>query len=211
MGNCLGKESEKPAEKPSDQTQPNGYYSGTQNGIPAGHPSGIPTHPSKEPIGSRVNIQLQDPSVGIGLRTIYLPQVIQPGPRTTDIKVYLDNMGIKEVNPTAGNDYLYIPEDHPAEFDAINTLVTAQVMINFVRRCLRDMNDKTRLSWPGDLGEENPLKCYPWADERKSIVYSYCHQYYHLITISHALSTHHTIYRLLFLNKIKYDIEIFLH
>ena len=82
------------------------------------------------------------------------------GPRTDDVIVELINMNISHVPPTEGNDYLYDPETHPAEFDAINTLVTSQLLINLTRRCLWENGEKEVPAWRWG---RDPITAYPYA------------------------------------------------
>ena len=82
------------------------------------------------------------------------------GPRTDDVIVELINMNISHVPPTEGNDYLYDPETHPAEFDAINTLVTSQLLINLTRRCLWENGEKEVPAWRWG---RDPITVYPYA------------------------------------------------
>ena len=82
------------------------------------------------------------------------------GPRTDDVIIELINMNISHVPPTEGNDYLYDPQTHPAQFDAINTLVTSQLLINLTRRCLWENGEKEAPAWRWG---RDPITVYPYA------------------------------------------------
>ena len=90
------------------------------------------------------------------------------GPRTDDFIIELKNMNIPNVPPTEGNDYLYNPETHPAEFDAINTLAVSQFLLNLVRRSLWENGEMDPPTWA--WGKE-PITVFPYASNVPTAYY----------------------------------------
>ena len=91
------------------------------------------------------------------------------GPRTDDVIVDLLNMGITSVPPTQGNDYLYKPDTHPAEFDAINVLAITQIIVNMYRRSLQEIGERQPWEW---MWGRRPITVLPYAFRLPKAYYS---------------------------------------
>ncbi len=117
-------------------------------------------------IGSKVRIWKQDPSVNkIGIRTSYIPTIVESGPKDKDIIV----KGMPNVLPNSNNDFVFSPAQNPMEFDAVHTFsVVRQVLTNY-RRALNRNNVTQNFDW--QWGPE-PISVYPWAGIEPNAYYS---------------------------------------
>jgi hypothetical protein len=120
---------------------------------PAAPPAPIPIPiPIPLPVGARALIWKQDPSVAeIGIRKVFLPGAILPGPRDARIIV----QGLAPVSPNAMGDYITTPGTDA--FDAVHTFaVVRQTLIMYQRATA------SQLPWQWNSGgNTDPLNVFP--------------------------------------------------
>jgi hypothetical protein len=115
-------------------------------------PTGIPAAPPSP--GARALIWKQDPSVTeIGIRKIYVPGNVLPGPR--DARIANGVPGIPPVSPNAMGDYITTPGTDA--FDAIHTFAVVRQTLTMYQRALN-----SPLPWQWNTGgNTDPLQVFP--------------------------------------------------
>lgn len=115
-------------------------------------PTDIPAAPVLP--GVRALIWKQDPSVAeIGIRKVYLPGNVLPGPR--DARIANGVPGISPVSPNALGDYITTPGTDA--FDAIHTFAVVRQALTMYQRAL---NGQVPWQW-NTGGNTDPLQVFP--------------------------------------------------
>ena len=120
---------------------------------------GAPSAPTDIPAvpvlpGVRALIWKQDPSVAeIGIRKVYLPGNVLPGPR--DARIANGVPGIPPVSPNAMGDYITTPGTDA--FDAIHTFAVVRATLTMYQRAL---NGPVPWQW-NTGGNTDPLQIFP--------------------------------------------------
>jgi hypothetical protein len=115
-------------------------------------PTGIPAAPIIP--GARALIWKQDPSVAeIGIRKVYLPGNVLPGPR--DVRISNGAPGIPPVSPNAMSDYIQTPGTDA--FDAVHTFAVVRATLTMYQRAL---NGPVPWQW-NTGGNTDPLNVFP--------------------------------------------------
>ncbi len=144
--------------------------------------------------GSRINIWKQDPTVrGLGVRTTYIPNKVNPGPSDSQIAV----KGLPNVYPDSNGDFLlptpdqlvvediYNPPKITVEeqkFDAAHSYAVARKVLTMYQRVLG-----WELKWAWNTGSnDEPLYIYPHADVGRTAYYdrslkSIRFEYFHVL------------------------------
>jgi hypothetical protein len=120
---------------------------------PAAPPEPIPVPiPIALPVGARALIWKQDPSVAeIGIRKMFLPGVILPGPRDAR----LITQGLAPVSPNALGDYITTPGTDA--FDAVHTFAVVRQTLTMYQRATG-----SQLPWQWNSGgNTDPLDVFP--------------------------------------------------
>lgn len=116
--------------------------------------------------GSRVKIWKQDPSVkSIGIRSSYISTEVQDGPSDQDIIL----QGMPHVVANANNDFIFLPQENPLEFDAVHTFTIVRQVLTMLRRALNRMQITQNFNWY--WGPE-PINVYPRAGLDANAYYS---------------------------------------
>jgi hypothetical protein len=116
--------------------------------------------------GSKVKIWKQDPSVvSIGIRSSYISTEVLDGPSDHDIVV----QGMPHVVANANNDFIFLPEENPLEFDAVHTFTIVRQVLTMLRRALNRMLITQNFNWY--WGPE-PINVYPRAGLDANAYYS---------------------------------------
>ena len=104
------------------------------------------------PVGARALIWKQDPSVAeIGIRKVFLPGVILPGPRDARIIA----QGLAAVSPNALGDYITTPGTEA--FDAVHTFAVVRQTLSMYQRATG-----SQLPWQWNSGgNTDPLNVFP--------------------------------------------------
>lgn len=111
------------------------------------------------PVGSRVLIWKQDPSVSeVGTRKVFLPGLILQGPR--DARITHGAPGITPVSPNAFGDFVLAPDTD--QFDAIHTFAVVRQTLTMYQRALAAGNNPAPLPWQwNDAANTDPLSVFP--------------------------------------------------
>jgi hypothetical protein len=111
------------------------------------------------PLGSRVLIWKQDPSVSdLGTRKVFLPGLVLQGPR--DARVTFGEPGIAPVNPNAFGDFVVSPNTD--QFDAIHTFAVVRLTLSMYQRALASGGNAAPLPWEWNSASNTaPLKVFP--------------------------------------------------
>lgn len=120
---------------------------------PAAPPPPIPIPiPIPLPVGARALIWKQDPAVAeIGIRKVFLPGVILPGPRDARIIA----QGLASVGPNAFGDYITTPGTDA--FDAVHTYAVVRQTLTMYQRAAG-----SQLPWQWNSGSNtDPLNVFP--------------------------------------------------
>jgi len=151
------------------------------------------TEPLTLPSGSAVYLWKQDPSVTrVGIRKVYLPHKIRPGPRDDNIEVVLEIPGTTEkdhkatalANPDALGDFLADIEGDPFCFDLVHTYAVVRLTVDMYIRDLQLLDWK----WNWDLNlppgqPKTPIKVLCHAGEKANATYhrgKKCLKFYYL-------------------------------
>ncbi len=119
----------------------------------------MPAEQAAVPLGSRVLIWKQDPSVSdLGTRKVFLPGLVLQGPR--DARISFGEPGIAPVNPNAFGDFVVSPNTD--QFDAIHTFAVVRLTLSMYQRALASGGNAAPLPWQWN-GASNtaPLKVFP--------------------------------------------------
>lgn len=111
------------------------------------------------PLGSRVLIWKQDPSVSeLGARKCFLPGVVLQGPR--DARITNGTPGIAAVSPNAFGDFVLAPGTE--QFDAVHTFAIVRLTLTMYQRALAMDNQAAPLPWQwNDARNTAPLSVFP--------------------------------------------------
>ncbi|CDG84964.1 hypothetical protein [Janthinobacterium agaricidamnosum] len=111
------------------------------------------------PLGSRVLIWKQDPSVSeLGTRKAFLPGLILQGPR--DARIVNGVPGIPPVSPNAFGDFIMSPNTD--QFDAIHTFAVVRQTLTMYQRALARNQQGAPLPWQwNNASNTDPLKVFP--------------------------------------------------
>lgn len=116
--------------------------------------------------GSKVRIWKQDPSVeSIGIRTSYIPTKVNSGPGDKDIEI----KGMPDVMADSNDDFLFDPDQNPAEFDAVHTFTVIRQVLTMYRRALNRNGVTENFNW--QWGPE-PISVYPRAGKDANAYYT---------------------------------------
>lgn len=116
--------------------------------------------------GSRVKIWKQDPSVeSIGIRSCYISTEVLEGPADRDIVL----KGMPHVVANAHNDFIFLPEENPLEFDAVHTFTIVRQVLTMLRRALNRMGITQDFHW---FWGPEPIHVYPRAGLDANAYYS---------------------------------------
>jgi len=134
----------------------------------AGRKKDADTEPnSGAPRGSKVRLWKQDPTVeAIGIRTAWLPDNVQAGPKDEFIEI----RNMRRATPNENGDFLYDNATHPNEFDAVHTFSVVRKVLTMFQRALNRMGVTDHFGWQWDDG--TPLKVYPHAGETANAYYT---------------------------------------
>lgn len=111
------------------------------------------------PVGSRVLIWKQDPSVTeLGTRKCFLPGVIVQGPG--DARIVAGQPGIAPVSPNAFGDFIVAPNTD--QFDAVHTFAVVRQTLTMYQRAMASGGVPAPLPWQWNGGGNTaPLQVYP--------------------------------------------------
>ena len=111
------------------------------------------------PVGSRVLIWKQDPSVSeLGTRKAFLPGLIVQGPR--DARITFGEPGIAQVSPNAFGDFIVSPNTD--QFDAVHTFAIVRMTLSMFQRALAVDGTAAPLPWQwNSASNTDPLRVYP--------------------------------------------------
>ena len=111
------------------------------------------------PVGSRVLIWKQDPSVSeLGTRKAFLPGLIVQGPR--DARITFGEPGIAQVSPNAFGDFIVSPNTD--QFDAVHTFAIVRMTLTMFQRALAVDGTAAPLPWQwNSASNTKPLRVYP--------------------------------------------------
>jgi len=116
--------------------------------------------------GSRVKIWKQDPSVeSIGIRSSYISTEVRDGPSDQDIEL----QGMPHVVANSNNDFIFLPEENPLEFDAVHTFTIVRQVLTMLRRALNRMQITQNFNW---FWGPEPIHVYPRAGLDANAYYS---------------------------------------
>ncbi len=117
--------------------------------------------------GAKVRMWKQDPTVhDPGIRTVYIPTPIQPGPKDEFVKI----MGMPAVAPDADGNFLYDPQQNPQEFDSVDAFAAVRQTVTMVQRALKRMGVQKEFTW--QWGKGTPVSVYPHAGDMANAYYS---------------------------------------
>ncbi|MDC8757220.1 hypothetical protein [Janthinobacterium fluminis] len=127
-----------------------------------GKPRRFPVPPAEQaavPLGSRVLIWKQDPSVSdLGTRKVFLPGLVLQGPR--DARVTFGEPGIAPVNPNAFGDFIVSPNTD--QFDAIHTYAVVRLTLSMYQRALASGGNAAPVPWQWNSASNTaPLRVFP--------------------------------------------------
>lgn len=136
------------------------------------------------PPGSRCYVWKQDPTVArIGIRKVFLPHAIYPGPKDADIEVVLalpaaagavpekDVKATAIANPDDDHDFLCDIKGDPFCFDLVHTFTVARMTLDMY---VRDLKIDWKWNWDLNLAagqKKTPLKIICHAGEKPNAVY----------------------------------------
>ena len=111
------------------------------------------------PVGSRVLIWKQDPSVAdLGVRKSYLPGIVLQGPR--DARITYGVPGIAAVSPNSFGDFIMAPETD--QFDAVHTFAIVRQTLTMYQRALAASGAPAPLPWQWNSASNTaPLAVLP--------------------------------------------------
>ena len=111
------------------------------------------------PVGSRVLIWKQDPSVSdLGTRKAFLPGLILQGPR--DARITFGEPGIAQVSPNAFGDFIVSPNTD--QFDAVHTFSIVRMTLTMYQRALASNGTAPPLPWQWNSASNTaPLSVFP--------------------------------------------------
>lgn len=111
------------------------------------------------PVGSRVLVWKQDPSVSeLGTRKAFLPGLILQGPR--DARITFGEPGIAQVSPNAFGDFIVSPNTD--QFDAVHTFAIVRMTLTMFQRALAVDGTAPPLPWQwNSASNTKPLRVYP--------------------------------------------------
>ncbi len=114
---------------------------------------------SSEPLGARVLMWKQDPSVTeIGTRKAFLPGLVLSGPR--DARIMFGQPGIAPVSPNAFGDFVAMP-DTP-QFDAVHTYAVVRQTLTMYQRALAGSAHDSPLPWQWNSSVDvEPIAIFP--------------------------------------------------
>jgi hypothetical protein len=115
--------------------------------------------PVTRPIGSRVLIWKQDPSVSeLGTRKAFLPGVVLQGPR--DARVTYGQPGIAPVSPNAFGDFIMAPNTD--QFDAVHAFSVVRQTLTMYQRVLAVGDSGAPLPWQWNTeSNTDPVAVFP--------------------------------------------------
>lgn len=111
------------------------------------------------PVGSRVLIWKQDPSVTeLGTRKAFLPGLILQGPR--DARITFGEPGIAQVSPNAFGDFIVSPNTD--QFDAVHCFAVVRMTLTMYQRALASNDTAPPLPWQwNSASDTTPLSVFP--------------------------------------------------
>ncbi len=111
------------------------------------------------PVGSRVLIWKQDPSVSdLGTRKAFLPGLTLQGPR--DARITFGEPGIAQVSPNAFGDFIVSPNTD--QFDAVHTFAIVRMTLTMYQRALASNDTAPPLPWQWNSASNTaPLRVFP--------------------------------------------------
>jgi len=118
-------------------------------------------------LGSKVKIWKQDPTVKpIGVRTSYIHTKVEDGPKDSEIEIE----GMPTVIGNSDNDFLFLPEENPKEFDAVHTYAVVRQVLTMYKRALKRIKYENEFRW--QWGSDEPIKINPRAGIQQNAYYS---------------------------------------
>jgi hypothetical protein len=132
-------------------------------------PDMVPTPPAS-PIGARVLIWKQDPTVGeLGVRKAYIHSLVAAGPKDTRIWI----QGVPPVTPNILGDFIQTPGT--PEFDAVHTFaIVRQTLTMFERALSSPGSSPVQVPWQWNRRDGNtaPLLVFPLHSNMINAFYS---------------------------------------
>ena len=136
------------------------------------------------PKGSCVYLWKQDPSVTrVGIRKVFLPHIVNKGPRDNDIEVVMeitnskgavekDHKATEPALPDSNNDFLKDIDGDPFAFDLVHTYTVARLTLDMYQRDLGVADWRWQWDQKTEPGTpKTPLRIIAHAGEKCNAVY----------------------------------------